>query len=70
MNCWACNLPGNAICRFCGRAVCKEHARTMAYLLQTFTTSHGLEGLVVDDAVFCGVCRPKAEPIRLDFLDH
>ena len=19
MNCWVCNLPGNGICRFCGR---------------------------------------------------
>lgn len=69
MNCWTCNLPGNAVCRFCGRVVCKEHARTMPYLLQTFTTTNGLEGLVVDDSVHCGVCRPTPEPVRLDFLE-
>lgn len=41
----------------------------MPYILQTFTTSRGLEGLAVDDCVHCGICRPKPEPVSLDFLD-
>ena len=69
MNCWVCDLPAHATCRFCGRAVCREHARTMPYLLQTFQTSRGLEGLGVDEAVYCGVCKPKRDPVRLDFLE-
>jgi hypothetical protein len=63
-------LPANANCRFCGRAVCKEHARTMPYLLQTFLVKNGLHGLVVDEAIYCGVCRPKPEPVRLEFLER
>jgi hypothetical protein len=70
MNCWVCNLPAHATCRFCGRAVCKEHARTMPYLLQTFQAKDGLRGLVVDETIHCGVCRPKPEPVRLEFLEQ
>jgi hypothetical protein len=69
VNCWVCNLPANAMCRFCGRAVCKEHARTLPYLLQTFQGKHGLQGLVVDDVIFCCICRPKPEPVKVEFLD-
>ncbi len=42
----------------------------MPYLLQTFQTSRGLEGLVVDETVHCGVCRPKPDPVQLDFLER
>ena len=69
MNCWVCNLPANAVCRFCGRAVCKEHARSMPFILEAYTAKAGLSGLVVDNAVHCGICRPKPEPVRLDFLE-
>lgn len=69
MNCWVCNITGHAICRFCGRCVCKEHASTMPYLLQAFVTSRGLEGLAVDEAIACGICRPQPEPVSLDFLE-
>lgn len=34
----------------------------MPYLLQTFQSRVGLRGLVVDQAIHCGVCRPKPEP--------
>ena len=70
MNCWVCKLPGQAVCRFCGRVVCKEHARTMPYVLESFQTSSGLQGLVVDDVVHCGISRPKPEPVKLDFLEQ
>ena len=70
MNCWVCNLPGNAICRFCGRAVCKDHARTMPYLLEAFPVKGELHGLAVNDVIHCGVCRPRPDPVRLDFLER
>ncbi|MCK9929660.1 hypothetical protein MXD62_21225 [Frankia sp. Mgl5] len=41
----------------------------MPFLLEAFATSRGLEGLAVDEAISCGVCRPAPEPIKLDFLD-
>jgi hypothetical protein len=69
MNCWVCDLPANGVCRFCGRAVCKEHARTMPYILQSFQRDGGLHGLVVADVLHCGVCRPRPDPVPLDFLE-
>lgn len=70
MNCWVCNLPANGVCRFCGRAVCKEHARAMPYLLESFLKQNELYGLVVADVIHCGVCRPRPDPVRLDFLER
>jgi hypothetical protein len=42
----------------------------MPYLLQTFLSKNALHGLVVDEAIYCGVCRPKPEPVRLEFLER
>lgn len=42
----------------------------MPYLLQAFQGKEGLVGLVVDETIHCGVCRPKPEPVRLDFLER
>jgi hypothetical protein len=66
VQCWVCGAPANGVCRFCGRAVCKEHARTMAYLLATFQGPDGPMGLGLEDALHCGVCRPRPDPIRVD----
>lgn len=67
MECWTCSENAAATCRFCGRATCRTHAQTLPYVL----TSWGEEkkvvnALVVEDAVFCGTCRPHPGPIRLD----
>jgi hypothetical protein len=40
----------------------------MPYLTAAFAGSNGLEGLAVENVIWCGVCRPRAEPVRLDFL--
>jgi hypothetical protein len=71
MNCWTCERPAHGICRFCGRAVCKEHAKHMPYILDIFGPGHngdGYRGLVVPDVVYCGVCKPQDEPVKLDPL--
>ena len=68
MRCWVCGGPADGICRFCGRGTCKEHAHTMAYLLAVFPGAQELKGLGVDDALYCGVCQPKPDPISVDFL--
>jgi hypothetical protein len=26
-------------------------------------------GLAVEDAIHCGVCKPKPDPVRMEFLD-
>jgi hypothetical protein len=64
-----CGAAAEATCRFCGRAICKAHARTQAYLFAAWPTPGGLRGLGIEDAVWCGVCHPRPDPIDLEFLE-
>ncbi|HTE85862.1 MAG TPA: hypothetical protein VK821_14130 [Dehalococcoidia bacterium] len=41
----------------------------MPFILQAFPNKDGLQGLVVADVLHCGVCRPRPDPVRLDFLE-
>lgn len=71
MNCWHCDRPAHGICRFCGRAVCREHAAKMPYILEIFgNNSQGddYKALVVPEVVYCGICKPKDDPIKLELL--
>ncbi len=68
MQCWICASPANAVCRFCGRAVCKEDAKTMPFVLEVYPAKGTLLGLGVEDAVYCGVCKPRSEPVQMEFL--
>jgi hypothetical protein len=66
MNCWHCDRPAHATCPFCGRAVCREHAKDMPRILAIFRSDEGgHKALVVGDAVWCGVCQPKEDPVDL-----
>ncbi len=71
MNCWSCDRPAHGVCRFCGRAVCREHAQHMPYILEIYgnnSEGNGYKGLVVPDVLYCGVCKPKNEPVTLEPL--
>src|SRR3982074_2286806 len=70
MQCWICAAPANAICRFCGRAVCRNDARVHPFVLEVYE-SHGTHyGLAVEDAIHCGVCKPKPDPGKMEFLEE
>lgn len=70
MECWHCERPAHATCKFCGRAVCKTHAREKPYIIHTYRTTSGqYKGIVVGGAVWCGVCRPQDDPVELKHLD-
>ena len=70
MECWHCERPAHAICRFCGRAVCKTHAQTMPFILEIFRDAAGKhKAVVVADTIWCGVCEPKEDPVDLENLD-
>lgn len=69
MRCWVCGGTAEGVCRFCGRAVCKQHARSQAFLFNVWRTVRTLRGLAIDDALWCGVCRPRPQPLDLPFLD-
>ena len=69
MNCWLCDRPAHAVCRFCGRAVCKEHTKTLPHLEALYRNDKGVhQALVVAEAVYCGVCHPKEDPVELPQL--
>ncbi len=69
MDCWHCRRSAVGTCRFCGRGVCEDHAETRPYVLELFRASGGAQALVVEDALFCGACRPRPDPVELPELD-
>lgn len=68
MRCWVCGAVAEGVCRFCGRGVCKAHARTRAFLFESWEDDGRLLGLAVADALHCGICKVRPDPIPLDFL--
>ena len=69
MKCIRCEKPAEAVCRFCGRAVCADHIRTMNYIISVYTSSEQIQkALVVADAVYCGICKPQPEPLEMPYL--
>lgn len=69
MNCFHCDRSAHAACRFCGRAVCKEHIQTAPYIMGLYEGEGAVQkAIVVPDAVWCGACNPRDEPIPLPDL--
>ncbi len=68
MRCWVCGGTADGVCRFCGRGICKEHAREKPFLFEAWDEGGVLRGLAIEDALHCGVCQPRPDPIDLDFL--
>jgi hypothetical protein len=48
--------------------VCKPHARTRAFLFEAWEENGDLRGLAIEDALYCGVCSPRSQPVGLGFL--
>jgi hypothetical protein len=66
MNCIHCERSAHATCRFCGRAVCKDHIKTSPFILSVYQGEGGVnKAIVVADAVYCGLCNPREQPIAL-----
>jgi hypothetical protein len=69
MQCIRCQKNAQAICRFCGRAVCEEHIQKMNYIITVYVGNGQVpKSLVVADAVFCGICKPQPEPMEMPYL--
>jgi hypothetical protein len=71
MLCWYCAKAARGTCRFCGRGLCEDHAKFGPYLLEVTrsATRDRAEGLVVEDAVQCGGCRVRHQPVPMPELD-
>ncbi len=69
MDCWHCRRNAVGICRFCGRGICENHVNTRPYILELFTKDGATKALVVEDALHCGACTPRPNPVDLPELD-
>lgn len=71
MLCFFCPKASRGMCRFCGRGTCEDHAEFGPFVLDvTRSESRGrVEALVVEDALRCGSCRPRPQPVPLPELD-
>jgi hypothetical protein len=72
MNCWHCRQVAVGVCRFCGRALCPDHVETKPYVLAVYRGGPNRQPrtLVVEDALYCGVCEPRPSPVELPELDR
>ena len=68
MDCWNCHRTAVGACRFCGRGMCEDHAKERPYILELFRGSDAMQALVVEDALYCGNCSPRPDPIPLPNL--
>jgi hypothetical protein len=69
MQCWECEQPARAACQFCGRFVCKQHAKTLPTFVAMFLGGNDTpKGLAVANAIWCGICEPQPEPIAMPEL--
>ena len=69
MNCIYCERSAHATCRFCGRGVCKDHMKTSPFILALYKGEEGNnKAIVVPDAVYCGTCNPREQPVTLKEL--
>jgi len=69
MNCWHCKRTAVGTCRFCGRGICEDHVQVHPYILDTFRSQDTTKVLVVEDALFCGACNPRPDPLEVPELD-
>jgi hypothetical protein len=70
VDCWHCRRTAVATCRFCGRAVCEDHVQARPYILEVFRTGGVPKALVVEDAVHCGACTPRPDPLAIPEIDE
>jgi hypothetical protein len=68
MDCWHCRRTAVGVCRFCGRGICQDHARNRPYILEIYRGSEVTKALVVEDALHCGACTPRPDPVSLPEL--
>jgi hypothetical protein len=71
VDCWHCRKSALGVCRFCGRGLCEDHAQEHPYILDLYRAKEGesMKVLVVEDALYCGICTPRPDPIELTGLD-
>jgi hypothetical protein len=51
--------------------LCENHAQEHPYILQAYRgrNDEAIKVLVVEDALYCGICTPRPDPVALPELD-
>jgi hypothetical protein len=57
-------------CRFCGRGLCEDHAQSHPFILELYRSREVTKALLVEDALYCGACNPRPNPLDLPELDQ
>jgi hypothetical protein len=68
MDCWHDRKTAIGVCRFCGRGLCEDHVKNHPYILELYRGEDVIKALVVEDALYCGVCTPRPDPLSLPEL--
>jgi hypothetical protein len=70
MICFHCEQPARGICRFCGRALCKDHMKQrLPYIVTIYVGEHNVpKAIAVRDVLWCSVCKPEPEPVEMPEL--
>lgn len=68
MDCAQCRRSAIGTCRFCGRGVCEDHNEKRPFILEVYRSRDTHKALVVEDALSCGTCNPRSNPIDLPEL--
>ena len=50
--------------------MCRDDARIHPFVLEVYESGGTHYGLAVEDAIHCGVCKPKPDPVLMEFLDE
>ncbi len=71
MDCFFDRRTAVGACRFCGRGACRDHARPRPFIVSLYRsrTKQVVKAIVVEDALHCGVCTPRGEPVELPELE-
>jgi len=70
MICFHCEQSARGVCRFCGRALCKDHMKQrLPYIVTIYVGEYNVpKAIAVRDALWCSVCKPEPEPVEMPEL--
>ncbi len=70
MQCIHCENTARGVCKFCGRALCRDHmTNLLPYIITIYVgDQHVPKAIVVGDVPWCGLCKPQPEPIEMPEL--
>ncbi len=70
MQCFHCDNTARGVCRFCGRALCRDHMTNKLPFIVTIYVgdANTPKAVVVGDTLWCGVCKPQPEPLEMPEL--